>query len=132
MFRVFILSIFCIFSFSGLAQNMEPTTEEEYVAVIKQCYTEELNEKWRMISFVYMRGDLNTEEKREVEVSSRYLTKDNKWHDAESCHPLAPIFITEFYLKHLGKFGDKFKRIEVSIYPSSKGKAVIYEKSDGI
>lgn len=128
MFRVVILSIFCICSFSGFAQNIEPTTEEEYVAVIKQCYTEELNEKWRMISFVYKRGDVNTDGKQEVEVSSRYLTKDNKWHDAESCRPLVPIYITEFYLKHLGKFGVEFKRIEVSIYPYSKGKAVIYEK----
>lgn len=99
------------------AQNMDPKTEQEFAQVLMECYTENIpkDEKWEELKFSYTRGEINKDGNKEVFVSAKYTPDNKQWKVAPSCHPLAPIFITETYLKNIGEFGEKFKSIELNV-----------------
>ena len=101
----------------GQAQNMDPKTEQEYAQVMMECYTENIpkEERWEELKFSYTRGKTNSEGKKEISVSAKYTPDNKKWKEAPSCHPLAPMVITETYLKNIGKYDEKFKSIELTV-----------------
>ncbi len=114
-------SLFIVFAMSfplfGQAQNMDPKTEQEYAQVIMECYTENIpkEERWEELKFSYTRGKTNSEGKKEIAVSAKYTPDNKKWKEAPSCHPLAPMVITETYLKNIGKYDENFKSIELTV-----------------
>lgn len=101
----------------GQAQNMDPKTEQEYAQVMMECYTENIpkEERWEELRFSYARGKTNSEGKKEISVSAKYTPDNKKWKEAPSCHPLAPMVITETYLKNVGKYDESFKSIELTV-----------------
>ena len=117
-------------SVSIQAQNMDPKTELEYAQVMMDCLTENIprDERWEAAKFRYARGEINTEGKNEVSVSAEYTSDDIEWKEVNYCHPMAPIIITEAYLKNIGKFDDKFESIKLEVRWVGDFKVNIYQK----
>jgi hypothetical protein len=119
-----------VLSAGALAENLDPKTDLEYAQVMMECYTENLpeNERWEVLKVIYARGKVDKEGKKEVNISAKYSADNRSWKDAPSCHPLAPIVITESFLKSTGKFDDKFKSIELIVKWAGDFKVNIVQK----
>lgn len=115
--KSFFMACMLTFSFSAFSQNMDPKTEQEYAQVIMDCYTENLpkSERWEVIKFSYTKGEINSEGQAEILVSAKFTPDNKQWKEAPFCHPLAPMVITETYLKNIGKFDEKLKSIELIV-----------------
>ena len=111
------------------AQNMEPKNKNEYSEVMKQCYTENLQAKWKVIEFKYQNNGVNEQGKKAISVSAKYNEDGKNWNEAPSCYPLAPMVITESYLKNIGKYGNDFKSIVLVLNSSGESTVQINGES---
>lgn len=48
-----------VLSVSASAQNLDPKNKNEYSEVMRQCYTENLQVKWKVIEFKYQNDGVN-------------------------------------------------------------------------
>ncbi len=119
-----------LLSINAYSKNIDPTTEKGYVEVMLECYTENIpaNEKWKSIKFSYARGGVDNEGKSKVKVTAKYSKDDINWEIAPSCHPLAPMVITENYLKNIKKFNKGFKSIQLVAHDSGSFNVDIKQK----
>lgn len=109
--KIIYIFAFTVLSATVSAQNTDPKTKSEYSEVMRQCYTDDLKAKWKTFEFTYQHEGIDKKGKKDISMSAKYSEDGKTWSIAPSCHPLAPVILTESYLKNIGKYGNDFKSI---------------------